>query len=74
MLGRLNIIGHVHLNKSETNRLLENLLFALTKFTCSHKAQVSITNNVYRKTNNFEEQLLSQKGKRKGKTLRGLRS
>ena len=63
------------LNKSGTNRLIENLLFALSKLDCWHKAQVSITADVYRKTNNSEEQLLSEKkAKETFKNSRGLRS
>ena len=50
----------IHLNKSETNRLIENL-FALSKFDSCQKAQVSMTTNVYRQTSNSEEQLLSEK-------------
>ena len=53
------------LNKSGTNRLIENLLFALSKFDCWHKAQVSMTTNVFRETSNSEEQLLSGKKRQK---------
>ena len=51
----------IHWNKSKTNRLVENLLFASSKFDCWHKVQVSMTNNIYRQTSNSEEQLLSKK-------------
>ena len=64
----------IHLNKSETNRLIENLLFALSKFDSCQKAQVSMTTNVYRQTSNSEEQLLSEKNvKETFRSLRGLR-
>ena len=41
--------------------LIEDLFFALSKFDCWHKAQVSMTTNVYRKASNSEEQLLGKK-------------
>ena len=47
----------IHWNKSKANRLVENLLFAPSKFDCWHKVQVSMTNNIYRQTSNSEEQL-----------------
>ena len=49
----------IHLNKSETNRLIDNLLFALSKLTV--KGQVSMSTNVHRETSNFEKQFLSKK-------------
>ena len=64
----------IHWNKSKANRLVENLLFASSKFDCWHKAQVSMSTNIYRQTSNSEEQLLSKKmAKETFKTFRGLR-
>ena len=54
--------------------LIKYFLFALTKFDFWHKAQVSMTSNVYREAKNSQEHLLSEKKARKTfKTLRGLR-
>ena len=64
----------IHWNKSKANRLVENLLFASSKFDYWHKAQVSMSTNIYRQTSNSEEQLLSKKmAKETSKTFRGLR-
>ena len=52
-----NLSG-IHVSKSETNMLIENFLFVLSKFECWHKAQVSMAKNA----------------KETFKTLRGLRS
>ena len=69
-----NQIG-IHLNRSGTNRLIENLLFALSKFDCWHKAQVSMATSVFRETDHSEEQLLSgKKAKETFKTLRDLKN
>ena len=65
----------IHVNRSGTNRLIENLLLALSKFECWSKAQVSMMTSVFRKTRNSEEQLSSGKeAKETFKTLRSLRS
>ena len=62
------------LNTNGTDRLIENLIFVLSKFDCWHEAQVSMTASVFRKTSNSEEQLLSgKKEKEIFKTLRDLR-
>ena len=65
----------IYLNKSETNTLIENLLFALSKFDCWYKVQLSMTTSVFKETSNSKERLLSgKKTKETFKMLTILRS